>query len=416
MKKIRILVAGLIAAVLFQIASYATTGENENGEQVFYFNSVVNTGKDNGYSKADSIGAKDPHFGWTLGRFVVSGFTSVNRDENNPVFLKNVGDKVKLSFRLEQDIDNLNGDKNLTIASDNNGYDEYFGIPKTDFGRGTLITRHKDYKNLEGTPQVYTNYLAAGLSINADTTVQLCEEGDYEVALDYEIKKTTKFLGAPIPDYTNYRIFFKFSVRNSNCMVYPFDVTTKTELTNTSITENGFYLDLARTRYLDVNVKKIVMVEGPNGITEDVRFNRSAKDGDMYTEEGIYVITAKNKETNEQTEKRIYVGTDSVMKAHVVTGMSINEINDLVRLGATIDKNGNIDKSTMNINNGDTDINSEEVTKPNEKKNSAAPVIIIIVILVVLAAGATAFLILKKKGVILKGKTKSETDDKNQGG
>ena len=125
MKKIRILVAVLIAAVLFQIASYATTGENENGEQVFYFNSVVNTGKDNGYSKADSIGAKDPHFGWTLGRFVVSGFTSVNRDENNPVFLKNVGDKVKLSFRLEQDIDNLNGDKNLTIASDKNGYDEY---------------------------------------------------------------------------------------------------------------------------------------------------------------------------------------------------------------------------------------------------------------------------------------------------
>ena len=416
MKKIRILVAVLIAAVLFQIASYATTGENENGEQVFYFNSVVNTGKDNGYSKADSIGAKDPHFGWTLGRFVVSGFTSVNRDENNPVFLKNVGDKVKLSFRLEQDIDNLNGDKNLTIASDKNGYDEYFGIPKTDFGRGTLITRHKDYKNLEGTPQVYTDYLAAGLSINADTTVQLCEEGDYEVALDYEIKKTTKVLAASIPDYTNYRIFFKFSVRNSNCMVYPFDVTTKTELTNTSITENGFYLDLARTRYLDVNVKKIVMVEGPNGITEDVRFNRSAKDGDMYTEEGIYVITAKNKETNEQTEKRIYVGTDSVMKAHVVTGMSINEINDLVRLGATIDKNGNIDKSTMNINNGDTDINSEEVTKPNEKKNSAAPVIIIIVILVVLAAGATAFLILKKKGVILNGKTQSETDDKDQGG
>ena len=416
MKKIRILVAVLIAAVLFQIASYATTGENENGEQVFYFNSVVNTGKDNGYSKADSIGAKDPHFGWTLGRFVVSGFTSVNRDENNPVFLKNVGDKVKLSFRLEQDIDNLNGDKNLTIASDKNGYDEYFGIPKTDFGRGTLITRHKDYKNLEGTPQVYTDYLAAGLSINADTTVQLCEEGDYEVALDYEIKKTSKFLGASIPDYTNYRIFFRFSVRNSNCMVYPFDVTTKTELTNTSITENGFYLDLARTRYLDVNVKKIVMVEGPNGITEDVRFNRSAKDGDMYTEEGIYVITAKNKETNEQTEKRIYVGTDSVMKAHVVTGMSINEINDLVRLGATIDKNGNIDKSTMNINNGDTDINSEEVTKPNEKKNSAAPVIIIIVILVVLAAVATAFLILKKKGVILKGKTKCETDNKDQGG
>lgn len=39
-------------------------------------------------------------------------------------------------------------------------------------------------------------------------------------------------------------------------MVYPFDTVNKNELTNTSVTENGFYLDLAKSKYLDINVKR----------------------------------------------------------------------------------------------------------------------------------------------------------------
>ena len=45
------------------------------------------------------------------------------------------------------------------------------------------------------------------------------EEGDYEVALDYQITKDKLF-----DQSSHYRIFFKFSVRNGNCMVYPLDV------------------------------------------------------------------------------------------------------------------------------------------------------------------------------------------------
>ena len=70
-------------------------------------------------------------------------------------------------------------------------------------------------------------------------------------------------------------------------MVYPFDVLTGEELTNSSITENGFRLDLARSRYLAINVKKQQLKAGADGLTEDVRFNRPAKDGDEYTEEGV---------------------------------------------------------------------------------------------------------------------------------
>lgn len=327
-----------------------------------YLGSAVNTGKDNGYSETNKIGGKDPHFGWTLGRFFVNGYTRVSNEENsNPIFLKNVGDKVTLWFRLEQDIDNLNGDYALTISEDENGNDEYFGIEKTNFGRGTLIVRHTDYQNLASDSKVYINYLAANITTKADTKVELFEEGDYEVALNYEIMNSPrKIFGKPIiPTYTNYRIFFRFSVRNGNCMVYPFDIKTKSELASSSITENGFYLDLVKSRYLDINIKKEILKDGAEGMTEDVRFNRPAKDGDRYTEEGLYTITVSNPYTSQQTTKEIYVGTNSVLKAHVTTGRSIKEIQDQLTLGAQIADDGTIIEP------------SKEITIPSQTPSSA---------------------------------------------
>lgn len=191
----------------------------------------------------------------------------------------------KLSINANiTDITEING-----IAS--YGYDNYFETSVTNFGRGALIIRYTDYENVQHDPITYTNYLNANAKTGADTIVQLFEEGDYEVALNYKIKNNkTKVLGQSIlPEYNDYRIFFKFSVRNGNCMVYPFDVATKAELTNSSITENGFYLNLAKSRYLDINIKKEVLKEGTEGVTEDIRFNKPAKDGDQYTEEGIEV-------------------------------------------------------------------------------------------------------------------------------
>lgn len=76
-------------------------------------------------------------------------------------FLKTVGDTVTLWFELEQDINKLDDDDMLGICGDTNGYDEYFGIEKTDMGRGTLIIRHTDYQNHTADPVIYTDYLAA---------------------------------------------------------------------------------------------------------------------------------------------------------------------------------------------------------------------------------------------------------------
>ncbi len=320
---------------------------NETSEQKYYLGteSLVNTGNDNGYSGEDQIKEGDPHFGWKIGSFYVDGYTRVaDTDSENPVFLKNVGDKVALWFTLEQDIDCLNGKENLTISEDANGYDQYFGIEKTNFGRGTLIIRHTDYQNHTGDPTIYTDYLKANISNGANTKVEMFEEGDYEVSLLYEIKDDPRnvFGVSILPSYTNYRMSFQFSVRNGNCMVFPFDTETGEELTNTAVTENGFYLDLAKSRYLDINIKKEVLNEGADGLVEDVRFNRPAKDGDTYTEEGVYTITVSNRYTGEETEKLIYVGTNNILKAHAATGLSLNEIERQLADGAKIAENGEI--------------------------------------------------------------------------
>lgn len=297
------------------------------GISVYYFDAeAINTGVDTGYSRTDAISGNDNHFGWRLGRFFASGFTRVNaEDTKQPIFIKTLGDSVTLWFDLEQDIEALNGNGDLSIAEDINGYDQYFGVQKTNFGRGTLIVRHTDYQNSKGVPQIYTDYVLAKGTSGADTKVVLNEEGDYEVALNYEIQDNNLMHIAG--KYGNYRIFLRFSIRNGNCMVFPFDVLTGAELQNTSVTENGFSLDLARSRYLDINVKRSVIMQGPTGMVEDERFNRPAKDGDQYTAEGIYTISVSNRYTGESTVKTIFVGTNELLQAYIANGFSADRLN-----------------------------------------------------------------------------------------
>lgn len=299
---------------------------DKQGISQFFFNtSVVNTGVDTGYSKSNPIQGNDKHFGWNLGRFFISGFTRVmDNNSDNPIFIKTLGDSVTLWFDLGQDINALNGNANLIIGEDQNGFDQIFGIQKTNFGKGTLIIRHTDYRNAKGDPIIYTDYLLAKGTSGADTKVVLHEEGDYEVALDYELQDND--LTHITSKYDNYRISFKFSVRNGNCMVYPFDVVTRGELQNTAITENGFYLDLARSRYLDIDVKRSVIIEGPSGMIEDERFNRPAKDGDQYTQEGIYTISVKNRYTGESTVKTIFVGSNELLQQYISNGFNMDRL------------------------------------------------------------------------------------------
>lgn len=350
---------------------------NGSEDNKYYYDKVVNTGLDNGYSESNSIKEGDPHFGWKLGRFVVSGFTSRAGDDV-PVFLKNSGDQVELSFQLNQSIDSLNGDDKRKISGDGNGYDEYFGIPKTDFGHGTLITKHTDYQNASTEPTVSTEYLSS-VKVGANTHIDMYEEGDYEVALDYEIESPGLLPFRPA--YNNYRIFFKFKVRNSNTMIFLFDTATNNELFNGSVTSSGFRIDMAGSHYLDVSVKREVLNSTGDGLTEDVRFNKTATDGAVFEDEGIYTVTVKNPNTGEEaTTKRIYVGTNDAMKASVANNMTLAEAQERIAEGATVADDGSFRSASKK-----TDASANAVSGKNgDAASMGGPVIALLAVGVVL--------------------------------
>lgn len=352
-------------AEVYEFYAYTESGDRNvvDHNQTYSLGKKVRVKNFDGYFGEELIKKGDAHYGWELGNFFVSGYTDeATKGDGSVVFLKNVGDKVSLWFKLNQNINGLNGKEKLSITADTQGYDQYFETPKMNFGRGVLIIRYTDHNNLKAEPTIYTNYLEANASVGADTKVQLFEEGDYEVALNYEI--TTDEL---IDKIGHYRIFFKFSVRNGNCMVYPFDVVTGNELTNSSMTENGFRLDLAKSRYLKINIKREMLKDSADGLVEDTRFNGPAKDGAQYTGEGIYTITVSNEYTGQFTTKKIYIGTNNILRAHMTTGLSIPEINDLVADGATISDDGTIQLATVKT--------AETPTEPDKEKPAASSTI-----------------------------------------
>jgi len=308
--------------------------------------SFVLSGVDTGYSEKNDIPSDNVHFGWDIGEFYINGFSGNVQYENgdskkqNPIFLKNVGDKVTLWFDLKQtDILNLNGSSNLSIVDDEKGSDQSLKVTAQNFKKGALIIKFTDYQN-KSTTNIYTDYLSAASTTSADTKVQLFDEGDYEIALDYKIRDSKPVLDK----YYGYRINFKFSIRNSNCMVYPIDLSNGSEMRDKSITETGFRLDTARSRYLDLITKRITLADN----TLDLRVNEISSDLDEFTDEGIYEFTVRNKYTNETATKTIYVGTNNILKAYIKYSekYSLADLNDMKEKGFEFTDDGSIIEPT----------------------------------------------------------------------
>ena len=386
----RIAVAAAVAVVLLSpVVAHAE-------EQVYYLGSTVNAGTDTGYSNSDALTEKDPHYGWSLGRFYATGFTTVQREDGQVTFLKTTGDDIKLKFRLDQDIDCLNGNSALTINDDTNGYDQRFGTTKSDtgFGRGTLIIRQIDYTNDESAPQVYVNYLE-GTGLGAETEVSSFAEGDYEVALDYEVKndaRQTPGIGpipslSILPEYSNYTIRFKFSVRNGDAMVFLLDSNTGSELTNSAVTENGFTVDFAKSHYLNIYVKRSVLSDNGSELV-DVRSNEPASDGKAYTDPGIYTITATNPSTNQTTEKIVYVGNDPLLKAYAITGYTLEQIQDMLAQGATVAEDGTIVWPQVETQEASAETASKTEKADVKSESGGLPILPVVVTLVIIAAAA----------------------------
>ncbi len=328
---------------------------------------VVNVEKDKGFFGAgQEPDSKDPHFGWDLGTFFLNGYTREQPvgENETPVFLKTVGDKVTLWFSLKEDINCLSGNSDYSIAEDKNGYDQHFGVKPTNFKHGALIIQYTDAEGHPQTPVVYTDYLAANARTGADTKVELFEEGDYEVALDYEILNSSG-----IDKYTDYKITFKFKIRNGNCMVYPFDVKTGEELADNAVTENGFKLDLAKSRYLTIDIVKNAVKYKDGVYTLDVRINTATQEGKPYESEGIYTFTVKNPTTSQSTTKTIYVGSDPIYKA-LSRGNTLEAINALIAEGGDLQEDGTVLMPEPEVDE-EPEPEPEEAAEKAEKKENA---------------------------------------------
>ena len=371
-----------------RVEIYSLYASEKNAQKVdthretYELGDTARTAQFNGYfGSQEMIKGKDPHYGWKLGQFYLGGYTEVKNDNGNIVVLKNVGDQVVLWFDLFFNLDRLNNNPALTIEADPSGHDQAFQTPTQDFGKGALIIRKTDYNNHVNEPVVYKNYLEAAATVGAKTKVDLFEEGDYEVALDYAVRndKMVVFGKSILPGESHYRISFKFSVRNANSMFYPRDITTQSELSNGDITPNGFFLDLVNSKYLQLNIVREVLKDGASGLTEDTRLNTVAKDGDSYTKDGVYTITVTNQYTGKSTSKKIYVGDNNILKAYMVTGLSISEIQDRLAAGATIALDGSIiDPPTVaepdpsEITAESTRISPETSTSPSAESPTAS--------------------------------------------
>ena len=379
-KNRRQMIVAICAGIFMTLALSTAFCWAESETEAYSFDTSIQK-KDEGYAQNKKTKKTDLHHGWELGKFQISGFTEKDvENPDNPVFYKNAGDEIKLTFTLNQDILALNGNDKLVIAQDNDGFDEYFGIKedaKTDFGLGTLLVKKTDSNNNKSYIGPYTNFLD-GVKKNATTDIVLYEEGDYEIALDYEVQNKKSWL---IPDdHENYQAIIKFSIRNSNCMFFAFDVETGSELFNNSFTENGFYIDLANSKYLKVSVKKEEYVEANGGRELDVRFNKSASDGEIFTETGVYTVTVEDS-IGKKTEKTIYIGSDPIIKAHFISQKDIDSIINEVENGATIDDDGHLQLGEI--------IAPEKVDDASERDYKQLTVIVSLIVAAIIAYAFT---------------------------
>ncbi len=108
-------------AEVYEFYAFTDSGESDTTDtkQTYNLGSKVRAKNFDGYSGQETIDKNDPHYGWDLGNFFVSGYTDeIKNSDEDIVFLKNVGDKVTLWFKLNENINGLCGNEDLTVTAD----------------------------------------------------------------------------------------------------------------------------------------------------------------------------------------------------------------------------------------------------------------------------------------------------------
>ena len=282
---------------------YDATGIN----YAFFDVRPVNAGNKGGYAKKDSVKDKDLQYGWRLGRFIIAGFTD---ESSKGVFTKTLGDDITFFFDLDQDINSLNGNSKMSIAIDKEAKDVPFNYSEkgASFGAGALLIQREDFRHNKTLVPPYTNYLAANDTGITNTRVEINEEGNYNVALDYLIK--TSGIGGKTEGY---RTDFDFDVKNGDGLVFLRDSKSTSELQDYSVTTNGFKIDFANTHSVKAHVtRKDINI---SGTALDVREDKPASASDSFTKEGYYIIEMTNTATGKTVTKHIFVGDQAALRS-----------------------------------------------------------------------------------------------------
>ena len=102
----------------------------------------------------------------------------------------------------------------------------------------------------------------------------------------------------------------------------------------------------------------------------------------------MYTFTVTNRYTGQNTTKKIYVGTDPVLKAHATTGESVSDINALLDGGATIREDGTIVKAGKTVAEALPTAEDVEEAAPIQEEKDGFPIampaaIVLVVVLVI---------------------------------
>ena len=359
---------------------YADSRSWEKGNKRLLASEPTAKKLDSGFSTTITLGKNDPHFGWNLGGFYAGGYTTVKMDGDTPVLLKNVGDEISVWFELADglNIDKLNGKSGVIINSQSKASDNYFGLKNTDFGKGMFIIRKTDADNKKEEPVKHRDFIASMVSVNSDKPIYTYEEGDYEAVLDYQIKQPEgkNVLGKEQYGYFDYQIKFEFKVRNGDCNGFLFEVDSsgnrKGEILNNAHVSDGFMIDLAKSRYLNVEIKRDILTKNGDFYSRDTRSNQVSESGKIYKEPGIYTITVKNDYVENPTVKVVYVGDDPLLKAFVDAGYSVEKMVDTNLSKVDVDEMGRlISVETKKVIEETTKAPEVVETKPDENVTEA---------------------------------------------
>ncbi len=290
---------------------YADETYTTNGNY-YSFTTLQSCKDETGYANPKALSVGDPLVGVKVAGIKLNNFSSTVEKNGVRYFLKTTPDVPFVTLELFTDMNNMGG----TGAFLNN--DSSLRVPEYGYvdsvGKGLLCVQHVDANG-----EIRNYCIKDILECDPVDPIILAEEGSYSISLMFETKRQTgrkkvwdnpfKYHWSPVYEYRNYRIDTgTFHLINSNAMAFIFDQSGN-ELKNGAVTSTGFVLDYANSHYLNVEIKREIMLDRNNSLQEttDIRSNTVGVNKRAYTQPGIYTISVTNIITGAVTTKRILV-------------------------------------------------------------------------------------------------------------